>query len=81
MMRRLPDWPRMMKRTTVCAYLDVSAAELEREIAAGRLPLPVKVGNADHWSRAAIDASIEKLAGESAFDDWRKGQPLYGSAA
>jgi len=78
--RRIPDWPRMMKRATVAAYLDITPTELEREIAAGRLPMPVKVGNTDHWSRAAIDASVESLAGESV-DDWRKGQPLYGNAA
>ena len=33
----VPFWPRMMKRATACAYLDLSAAEMEREIAPGRL--------------------------------------------
>ena len=35
--KHVPYWPRMLKRATACAYLDLSAAELEREIAAGRL--------------------------------------------
>ena len=78
---RAPDWPRMMKKATLAAYLDMGGADIEREVMAGRLPHPISIGGAPHWSRAAVDASIESLTGESAHDDWRKGQPLYGSAA
>lgn len=76
----MPDWPRMMKRATAAAYLDLSEAELEREVAAGRLPLPVKLGKADHWDREAIDQALAIEAGE-AKGDWRKRSNLYGRAA
>ncbi|HWV11702.1 MAG TPA: hypothetical protein VN110_00235 [Sphingobium sp.] len=75
----VPFWPRMMKRATACAYLDLSAAEMEREIASGRLPHPVKLGNGLHWSRAEIDAYMDRLTGEGAADDWRKNTKLYAN--
>lgn len=75
---RFPDWPRSMKREKACAYLDLSAAEFEREIIAGRLPQPVKLGNHDHWSRAELDACIERLTGEQS-EDWRARSPLYAN--
>lgn len=77
--RDFPHWPRMLKRSTACAYLDLSAAEFEREIASGRLPHPVMLGNGLHWSRAEIDTYLERLTGESPDDDWRKGTKLYAN--
>ncbi len=77
--KHVPHWPRMMKRATACAYLDLSAAELEREIACGRLPHPVMLGNGLHWSQADIDAHLERLTGEAAADDWRKNTKLYAN--
>lgn len=74
--KHAPFWPRMMKRTTACAYLDLTAAELEREIAVGRLPNPVMLGNAEHWSRAQLDEHLERLTGERQ-PDWRASSPLY----
>ena len=55
-------WPAFMKRKTVCEYLEMCSASLEREIFAGRLPYPVKIGGTDHWSQAALDQAIERLA-------------------
>lgn len=75
----VPHWPRMLKRSSVCAYLEISAAELEREIAGGRLPHPVMLGNGLHWSRVDIDAHLERLTGEAAADDWRKNTKLYAN--
>lgn len=80
-MKRLPDWPRLMKKATLAAYLDMSSVDIEREMIAGRLPMPIDIGGVPHWSRTAVDASIENITGESELDDWRKGQPLYGDAA
>lgn len=80
-MKHIPDWPRLMKRATLARYLDMTGTDIEREIAAGHLPHPVSIGGAPHWSRAEVDASIERLTGESPDHDWRKGQPLYGNAA
>lgn len=74
--RVYPDWPRMMRKVTLARYLDITPSEVEKEVVAGRLPMPVKMGSADHWSRAAVDSMIERIAGES-LDDWRKDQPLY----
>lgn len=73
-------WPRMMKRATACAYLDISATELEREIAAGRLPHPVLLGKYEHWSQAEIDSFMDKLTGTTD-DDWRMKMPLYAEEA
>lgn len=61
--KHVPHWPRMLKRTSVCAYLELSVAELEREIVAGRLPHPVMLGNSLHWSQVEIDAYIERMTG------------------
>jgi predicted DNA-binding transcriptional regulator AlpA len=69
----------MLKKASVCAYLEISAAELEREIISGRLPHPVMLGNGLHWSRADIDAHLERLTGETGGDDWRAGTKLYAN--
>ncbi len=74
--RRAPDWPRLMTKTTLALYLDITPSEVEKEVVAGRLPMPVRVGSRDHWSRTAVDASVEQIAGER-IADWRSAQPLY----
>lgn len=61
-----PYWPMMLKRQTAAAYCDLSVAEFEREVAAGRLPFPVKLGNSEHWNRDRLDAALDRLAG----NDW-----------
>jgi hypothetical protein len=66
----LPHWPGMMRRTLAARYCDLSVAEFEREVVAGRLPMPVKLGNNEHWSKVRIDAALEAIAGGSA-NDWR----------
>lgn len=75
-----PYWPIMMKRSTAAHYCDLSVAEFEREVASGRLPMPVKLGNSEHWSRLAIDEMLGRLTGDSG-PDWRKKSKLYGAAA
>lgn len=67
-------WPRMMKRTTAAAYCDLAPAKFVAEVAAGRLPLPVRLGNEDHWDRIALDEDLSRLGGRAA-DDWRQEQP------
>ena len=76
-MSALPHWPAMMKRALAARYCDLSVAEFEREIAEGRLPMPVKLGNAEHWSKAKLDAALEKLTGGA--EDWREKLKLYGT--
>lgn len=75
-MKILPDWPRMMSKATLARYLDITPTEVEREVMRGRLPMPVRVGSREHWSRTAVDAFVERLTGERN-DDWRHAQPLY----
>jgi hypothetical protein len=53
--------------------------EFEREIADGRLPMPVKLGNHEHWSRAKLDAALDTLAGTG--EQWFKGSPLFRDVA
>ncbi|MBO9579873.1 MAG: hypothetical protein J7498_03185 [Sphingobium sp.] len=65
-----------MRKATLARYLDMAPSDIEREVAAGRLPLPVKIGRAEHWSRSAVDSMVEVITGE-AIDDWRASQPLY----
>lgn len=79
-MREYPYPPRMMARPRAAHYCDLSETLFEREVAAGRLPVPVMLGGKEHWSRVALDEYLARLAGESA-GDWRKDQPLYGTAA
>ncbi len=78
--RAIPDWPRMMRRTTAAAYCDLTAAEFEREVASGALPQPIKLGSQEHWSRTALDQHLERLCGEGA-PDWQKACKLFGEAA
>lgn len=73
-----PDWPRLMKRGTAAAYCDLTPTEFDREVTAGKLPLPIALGNHEHWSRVQLDEYIANLAGEGAAD-WRREQPAYAA--
>lgn len=70
---RIPTWPRMMRRSTAAKYCDLTSAELEREVAAGRLPMPVKLGNSEHWDIAELDEALSQISGRT--KDWRSDQP------
>jgi predicted DNA-binding transcriptional regulator AlpA len=69
----------MMRRSLAACYCDLSVAEFEREIADGRLPMPVKLGNSEHWSKGKLDRALEQLAG-GADNDWRTKLGLYNAA-
>jgi predicted DNA-binding transcriptional regulator AlpA len=60
----------MMRRTLAARYCDLSVAEFEREIAEGRLPMPVKLGNSEHWNKAQLDSALEKISG-GGVTSWR----------
>lgn len=68
----------MMKRALAARYCDLSVAEFEREITDGRLPLPIMLGNAEHWSRRKLDEALELLHG--GVDDWRSRLGLNDAA-
>jgi hypothetical protein len=58
----------MMKLATAAQYCDLSTGAFQGEVAAGRLPSPVNLGGRDHWFRPALDAALERIAGEMAAD-------------
>ena len=74
----LPFWPRMMRRDTAARYVSLSVSAFEREIADGRLPLPVMLGGQNQWSRTAIDDALESLS--TFTGDGRAQSKLYSNA-
>lgn len=78
MARVIPDWPRMLRKSTAAAYCDLSSAEFDREVIAGRLPMPVMLGNSEHWSRTALDERLSALSGEGGAD-WRSRSKAYAA--
>lgn len=76
-----PDWPRMMRRSVAAAYLDLTIARFDREVACGRLPMPVLIGGQERWSRVSLDRVLDAMAGDSEAEanNWRGRQPLYGA--
>ncbi len=79
-LEKLPDWPAMMKRDTAARYCDMSTAEFERAIADGVIPMPIRFGDRERWSRAVLDRYISNATGESA-PDWRAESGLYATGA
>lgn len=75
----LPHWPAMMRRGLAARYCDLSVAEFEREVNEGRLPLPIMLGNSEHWSRRKLDEALDALHGGEG--DWRSKVGLDRSAA
>lgn len=65
-------WPALMLRKTVAEYMDMSEDSVIKEVSAGRLPAPFKIGGRDHWRRDAIDAAIARLTGSSDMPEWEK---------
>lgn len=66
----MTNWPALMTRKTVLAYLDMGEAALQKEIATGRLPDGLWIGGKQRWYRNAIDRALEVIAGERV-DDYR----------
>lgn len=73
--REFPYPPRMMTRTRAAHWCDLSEAEFEREVLAGKLPMPVKLGARDHWSRKDLDEYLDRLTGD--VPDWRPKSHFY----
>jgi predicted DNA-binding transcriptional regulator AlpA len=73
----LPHWPAMLSRQLAAGYCGLSVAAFEREVTAGRLPLPVKLGNRELWNKAKVDAALERIA--SGEDDWEARLNLYAA--
>ncbi len=73
-----PDWPALMRRQTAAAYCDMKAPELEGEVNAGRLPMPLpkEFCREQRWSRRALDEALERLSGNNA-PNWRERSNLY----
>lgn len=69
-------WPRMMRKATAAAYCDLSVVAFEREVATGRLPMPIELAGQDRWSLAALDAALNQIESGG---DWRASSPLYAN--
>lgn len=69
-------WPAMMRKCTAAAYIDLSVAAFEREVATGALPTGYLLGGRLSWSKRQIDAALDQLTGDGEYD-WRKDTPLY----
>lgn len=65
-------WPRLMKRKTAAEYCDMSETAFQGEVLNGRLPCSILLGKREHWDRSALDAAINKLAGNDDEPDYRK---------
>jgi len=65
-------WPAAMKRRTVAEYLDMSEDSVVKEVSAGRLPMPFKIGGMDHWRKDAIDAAISHITGGDMVPEYRR---------
>jgi predicted DNA-binding transcriptional regulator AlpA len=78
--RIAPDWPRLMRRETAAMYCDMTPEKFERNMADGRLPLPVKFGSDEYWSRTAIDELLNRLTGDT-LPNWRQKSKLYNETA
>lgn len=65
-------WPLCMKRKTVAEYLDMSEESVVKEVSAGRLPAPFRIGGTDHWRKDAIDAAINHLTGGDQVPEYRR---------
>lgn len=65
-------WPRMMKRKTAAEYVDLSESAFEREVLAGRLPMPVIFGGREHWDVRALDEAINQMTGAADMPEYRR---------
>ena len=73
-----PDWSRMMRRAQAAAYCGLTVNEFEREVAVGRLPMPVNFAGKESWSRVQIDECLDRMTGEK-MPDWRARAKLYNA--
>lgn len=46
----------------VAAHLTIGVATVWRQVKAGNLPAPVRIGGATRWRRAEIEATFNKAA-------------------
>ena len=79
-----PHWPRAMKRATAAAYCDMSESAFEREVLAGRLPMPTTLGGRDHWCKNALDKALDVITGaaqDNEPDYRREHREKYGQEA
>lgn len=72
-------WPAMMKAKTAASYLDMSEAAFLREVACGRLPEAVMLGNRHHWRKEALDKAIDTLSAPD-LPSWQR-KLLHGPKA
>lgn len=70
----IPHWPALLDKAMAARYCSLSQAAFEREVATGRLPMPVIIGDRERWHRRAIDDSLDAIL---IGGDWRSKSALY----
>lgn len=58
--RQGENYRRLLKMKQVCSLRSCSPATLYREIAAGRMPVPIKFGRMSRWDASEVEAAIER---------------------
>ena len=81
-MTRRPYPPDYVSRETLAYRLDLRAGDVDRMVAAGMLPAPVRIGNAERWRWNDVEARLAKSAGaDQDGDPYMRGLEHAGSAA
>lgn len=61
--------PRLLSRMDAAAYLGIHPATLDRRVASGDLPGPIRVAGLRRWDREALDRIIDGVARRSRYRD------------
>ena len=56
--------PRCVPRDEAARYCDLSPNSFQREVAAGRLPKPIRFGGRVVWDIAALDRALDNLGAQ-----------------
>ena len=57
-------WPRGMSAAMAASYLGITLTQFRREVAAGRMPVPVTLARQEVWLREDLDDLLDNLAGK-----------------
>lgn len=64
-----PSTPVLLKKTEICAVLNISPRALENMVSSGRFPRGVPVGKYVYWSKKVVDDWLRRTFG--AQENWR----------
>jgi len=73
-------WGGLLDRADLCEYLKCSRPTLDKEIARGTIPPPIRWGGRDKWRKDDIDRALANLTGGGTLPDYER-RFLEGRAA